>query len=121
MSAWAAYAGAGLGILAAVALAASLATGSDAAPAIWFAAGIAWIVQLLAFAALVAVRRNHALFTAGWLGGMVIRFIALAALAFFGSRTAVFPVKPLLVSFVAFLFLMILLEPVFLKRGLRTS
>jgi len=121
MNAWVGYAGAGLLLVAAAALISSLAVGGAAEAAVWFSAGLAWILQLLAFAGLVALRRQPSLFTVSWLGGMGLRFLALAALAFFGSRTTVFPLKPLLVSFVAFLFLLVLLESVFLRRGLRTS
>jgi hypothetical protein len=121
MNAWVAYAGAGLLLVAVAALVASLAVSGASETAVWFSAGLAWILQLLAFGGLVAVRHQPTLFTAGWLGGMMLRFMALAALAFYGSSTAAFPLKPLLVSFVAFLFLLLLLESFFLRRGLRTS
>jgi hypothetical protein len=121
MNVWVAYAGAGLLLVLVVTLVASLALSGAAEAAIWFSAALAWILQLLAFGGLVAMRRQPSLFTISWLSGMMLRFIALAALAFFGSRTSAFPLEPLLVSFVAFLFLLVLLESVFLRRGLRTS
>jgi hypothetical protein len=121
MSTWVAYAGASLLLVAAAALVCALALSGAAEAAVWFSAALAWTLQLLAFGGLVAVRHQPTLFTAGWLGGMMLRFMALAALVFFGSSTAAFPLKPLLVSFVTFLFLLVLLESVFLRRGLRTS
>ena len=121
MRAWLAYAGVSLLVVAAAAGGVSLATGADADRAIWLSAGVAWGLQLAAFAGLVAVRGRHSLFVAGWAGGMGLRGLALGVLAYVGARTSAFPMEPLLVSFVAFLFVLVLLEPVFLKRGLRTS
>lgn len=121
MRAWVAYAGASLVLVAGVAAGVSLATDAAADRAIWVSAGVAWSLQLAAFAALLAVRGQPTLFIAGWAGGMGLRGLALGLLAYAGTRTAAFPLEPLLVSFVAFLFLLVLLEPVFLKRGLRTS
>lgn len=121
MRAWVAYAGASLVLVAVLAGLVSLATGAAADRAIWVSAGVAWALQLAAFAALVAVRGQQTLFIAGWAGGMGLRGLALGVLAWVSTRTGAFPPEPLLVSFVAFLFLLVLLEPVFLKRGLRTS
>ncbi len=121
MRAWIAYAGASLILIAVLAGGLSLAMGAAADRAIWLSAGVAWALQLGAFAALVAVRTQPSLFIAGWAGGMGLRGVALGVLAWVSTRATVFPAEPLLVSFVAFVFLLVLLEPVFLKRGLRTS
>lgn len=121
MSAWVAYAGASLGLVALAAGGTSLAVGEAADRAIWFSAFLAWALQLAAFGALVWTRRQGSLFMVGWVGGMGLRFLGLGVLAYVGTRTTVFPAEALLVSFVAFLFLLILLEPVFLRRGLQTT
>lgn len=121
MRTWAAYAGTALALVAAGAGAASLALGGAAREAVWLSAGLAWVLQLMAFALLVWVHGQARLFVVGWVGGMGLRFLALGVLAYVATRTRTFPPEPLLVSFVAFLFLLILLEPVFLKRGLRTT
>lgn len=121
MNAWVAYAAVSLVLVAAAAGGASLAAAGAADRAIWLSAGVAWVLQLVAFAALVLVRGKNALFIAGWAGGMGLRGVALGVLAYVGTRTTAFPMEPLLVSFVGFLFLLVILEPVFLKRGLRTS
>lgn len=121
MNVWVAYAGAGLVLVAIIAGVASFALNGGAVSAVWFSAGLAWVLQVLAFAGLVAVRDRAMLFMPAWLGGMGLRFLALGALAFAASRTMAFPLAPLLVSFVGFLFLLVLLEPVFLKRGSGTT
>lgn len=121
MSAWLAYAASGLAVVAVAAGAASLGLSGRAVPAVWFSAALAWVLQVLAFAGLVVVRERAMLFLPVWLGGMGLRFLALGIMAFVGSRTTTFPLAPLLVSFVGCLFLLVLLEPVFLKRGLRTT
>ncbi len=121
MKAWTAYAGASLVLVAACAGLAGAATGGAATRAIWLSAGLAWVLQLIAFALLVGVRRQASLFMFGWVGGMGLRFLTLGVLAYFGTRSTALPAEPLLISFVAFLVGLILLEPVFLKRGPRAS
>ncbi|MEX0907045.1 MAG: hypothetical protein WD054_01850 [Gemmatimonadota bacterium] len=90
------------------------------APAIWFAAALAYVLQLAAFAALVAVRSRNEMFLAAWLAGLVLRFAAIGVVAFWLSRYPVFPQEPVLIGLVAFLFVLLLLEPLFLRRGLQT-
>ena len=120
MTAWLAYAGAGLVVVAAGAGLAMLFVSSGEAGAVWFSAGLAWVVQLIAFATLIAVRERNDLFLMGWLGGLVLRFGVVGVVAFWLSRTAVLPLEAALVSLVAFVFLLLLLEPLFLRRGLQT-
>ncbi|MEX2611265.1 MAG: hypothetical protein WEA24_15185 [Gemmatimonadota bacterium] len=84
------------------------------------AAALACGIQLLAFAALVALRdAPGSLFLIGWGGGILLRFMAVGVLAFWLQRTAALPLAATLVSFVFFLFVLLLLEPVFLRRGSR--
>jgi hypothetical protein len=42
-------------------------------------------------------------------------------MAWWAAESAALPREPLLVSLVAYLFLLLLLEPVFLKRGMNAS
>lgn len=120
MKAWLAYAGAGLVVVAAGAGLATVLVSSSSVGAVWFAAVLAWVLQLIAFAGLIAVRERSELFLAGWLGGLVLRFGVVGLVAYWLSRSAVLPLAPTLVSLVAFVFVLLLMEPLFLRRGLQT-
>jgi len=120
MSAWLRYAVTGLAATMALAAFVGWILGGAAPRAVWLAAALAWGLQLPAFAAVVWVRREPRLFMVGWLGGMLLRFVALAVAAFWVTRQATLPAAPLLLSLVAFMFLLVLLEPMFLRRGMRT-
>jgi hypothetical protein len=78
-------------------------------------------LQLAAFASLLAVRDQTHLFMAGWLGGMVMRFGVVGLSLFWTTRTATLPTAPLVLSLVGFVFMLLLLEPVFLRWDLRRS
>lgn len=119
---WAAYAA--TAALATVALAAVVSLFVSAADArgVWVAAAVASGLQMLAFPLLALARGQANLFLAGWLGGMLLRFGALAAVAIWVTRRGTPPAAATLVSLVGFLFLLVLLEPLFLRRrGLRTT
>lgn len=120
MRAWLAYAGVAFALTAGGGALAQLFADDAVAGAIWFGAGLALVLQLLAFAALIAVRERSELFLAGWLLGLVLRFGAVGAVAFWLTRSAVLPVAPVLLSLVMFIFVLLLLEPLFLRRGLQT-
>jgi hypothetical protein len=79
------------------------------------------LVQLLAFGLLLMLRGQPQLFMAAWLSGMVLRFGVLGAGAFWLTREPVLPRGTALLSYVAFVFLLLLLEPLFLRRDLRES
>jgi hypothetical protein len=89
--------------------------------AIMVAASMAYVLQLAAFAMLLLVRDKAHVFMAGWLGGMVLRFGALGACLYWASRTTTLPREPLVLGLVGFVFLLLLLEPVFLRWDLRKS
>lgn len=119
--AWIAYAGVGLAAVVLITIVAAALVAPEARPAIMIAGGIAYALQLVSFGLLLAVRDQPQLFIAGWLGGMVLRFGALGACVFWASRTTVLPRAPLVFSLVGFVFLLLLLEPVFLRWDLRRS
>ena len=120
MRAWLAYAGVAAAVtLGGAALAVLFAEG-DVRRAIWFAAGLALLLQLVAFGALIAVRERSELFLAGWLIGLVLRFGVVGLVAFWLPRSGLLPVAPVLLSLVMFIFVLLLLEPLFLRRGLQT-
>jgi hypothetical protein len=114
------YAASGLVLTLAVAGVATLLLPPDGHGAVWFAAGLAYLLQVAAFAALVAVRQRHDLFLLGYLGGLVMRFGAVGAVYLWLRRSPVLPLETTLVGLVAFLFILLMLEPVFLRRGLQT-
>jgi hypothetical protein len=121
LKAWLTYAAVAAAVTLAGAGIGTLLAGPGAAGAVWFAAGLAWVLQLAAFAALVLVRERHELFLVGWGVGMVLRFAAVGVVAFWLTRDPVFPPKPALVSLVAFVFILLMLEPLFLRRGVQTK
>lgn len=118
---WAGYAAAGLVAVLLVAILVTQLVAADAVRTVWLSAAIAYVLQLLAFALLVALRAQPQLFMMGWLGGMLLRFGALAVYAFWVSRTAGVARGPALLSLVGFLFLLLLLEPLFLRRNTHGS
>ncbi len=117
MKAWIGYALVSLAAVGVLAAGASLVLENASRGSILVSAVVAWTLQLVAFAVLLAVRHQPRLFMAGWAGGMGLRGLALGALAWAGSRVAALSPEPLLLSFVAFVFVLVLLEPVFLNRG----
>ena len=121
LKAWLAYAVSGLVVLSLAAGVGSLRVSKEAVPALWFSAGIAYGLQLIAFAGLVMVRNRAQLFLAGWLIGMALRFGAVGGVAWWLSRSAVLPREAALVSLVGFVFLLLLMEPMFLRWDLRKS
>ena len=121
LRAWIAYALAGAVVIAVAALGISLVAGPHVTRAVWVSAAFAYALQAIAFAMLLLVRDQTQLFMAGWLGGMVLRFAAVGGVAFYASRFTALPLEALLLSLVGFVFLLLLLEPVFLRWDLRRS
>lgn len=119
--AWVGYAAAALIVTSGLAgIAGWLLDGEDV-QAVWFAAALAYGLQLAAFALLLALRAQPQLFMMGWLGGMMLRFGALGVCAYWLTRTGMLPRGTTLISFVGFVFVLLLLEPVFLRWDLRGS
>ena len=85
--------------------------------AVWTAAGIAYVIQLIAFGLLVGLGGQPQLFMIAWVGGMMFRFGALGVCAAWLSKTNVLPLSTTLMSLVGFLFLLLLIEPLFLRYG----
>jgi hypothetical protein len=118
---WVLYAVAALAITLLISGAAALALDAEAARAVWLSAAVAWVVQSAAFAGLVLVRGRNELFLLGWLVGLALRFLSVLLMALWLSREPVVPIRPALVSLVGFVFLLALLEPLFLRLGLQTK
>lgn len=117
MRSWLSYAGVGLVVtLLAAAVAATLVAPASRA-AVWFAAGLSYALQLVAFGAMQALRHDPQRFLIGWGAGMFLRFGAVGAVAFALTRWPVLPRDVTLISLVSFVVLMLFLEPLFLKQG----
>ena len=66
--------------------------------------------------------RAHAnLFLLAGVAGMLLRFGALAALAFWATRSDAAPAGATLLSLAGFLFVFLMLEPLFLRRVPKTT
>jgi hypothetical protein len=116
VKAWAFYAGAAAVLLCLLVLVLSAVlpgTGS----ALWFAAGVALGIQLVAFGALVLARRWPGRFLWGWVGGAVVRFVAVAGVAVWATRRAPFPAEPALFGLVGFVFVLMLMEAWFVRMA----
>ena len=121
LRAWMAFAVAGLVVTVALAGLATLFTPAETDQAVWFSAALAYALQLPSFAALIWFRSEAQLILAGWMIGMALRFGALGGVAWWLSRSAAFPREVALVSLVAFAFVLLLMEPIFLRWDMRRS
>jgi hypothetical protein len=83
--------------------------------AIIIGACIALPLQLATFAGVRSVPREHVI--SAWMGGTLVRFIALVIYGFFVVKALGLPSGAALVSFAAFLFALTLLEPLLLNRS----
>ena len=119
MRAWLAYAVAGVVATALVAAVVGVLVDESLRRTIWIAALVAYLLQLGAFALLLALRDQTHFFLAGWAGGMLLRFGAVGAALYWATRTQALPAAPLVLSLVGFVFLLLMLEPVFLRWDLR--
>lgn len=120
MRAVAAYALTGGVLVAAVVAVLSGILAPEAGVAVGWGAGLAYVVQVAAFGALVAVRRRGVAFFAAWGGGMLMRMAVVLVAGVWLTRVAVLEPAPLLLSLAGFLFVLLLLEPVFFRVGMRS-
>ncbi len=116
MKAWREYAVAGFVLTLVSAGVLLLVVAPSSRGAVMFAAAVSYAVQLVAFAILVKVRDNAQLFMLGWAGGMVLRFATVGVVALIVTRTGMFPRRTALLSLIGFVFMLTLLESVFLRR-----
>lgn len=121
LRAWAVYAVAALVVTLVFGVVGTFVAEDEAVSAVWFSAALAYGLQLVAFAGLVWLRNQGSLFLAGWLIGMALRFGALGGVAWWLSRSAAFPREAALISLVVIVFVLLLMEPIFLRWDLRRS
>lgn len=113
----AAYGLAGAVLVVAASLAAWLALPPADTRAVWTSGLLALGVQVVAFAALAAVRGSPRGFLAAWAGGVLLRFGVVIAAGLWLVRAAGYPPIASLLSLAGFVFALLLLEPVFLRLG----
>jgi len=87
---------------------------------IWAGLGSAWLVQLVAFAILVAAARPRAkLVLAGWTAGTVLRLVVLGLLGWLSlGGTLGLPAEATMLALAFGLFALLLLEPVVFRHRL---
>ncbi len=93
----------------------------EALAAVGWMGALAWAVQVALFAPVLAARRRRNAFLAAWAGGTLARFVVLGAAAWWVWHTRALPLAPSLLALAGFLFLLLLLEPVFFRMGLRSE
>ena len=93
----------------------------DALAAVAWMGALAWAVQVTLFTALLAARTRRNAFFAAWAGGTLVRFAVLGAAAWWVWHSRALPLAPALLALAGFLFLLLLLEPVFFRMGLRSE
>lgn len=96
-----------------------LVTGRDVVAAVAVAAGIGLIVQALAAVLLFGTgsAADPSRFMVGWAGGALLRMMAVVATGLWLTRTEAVPEAAALLSLVMFLFVLTLIEPLFLKTA----
>jgi hypothetical protein len=80
--------------------------------AVWLSAGVAYGVQLLAFAIARLLRRDNVML--GWGMGVLVRLVALVAFALVFVNALGLPPSAALISLVIYFFVTTLVEPLFL-------
>lgn len=100
-----------IAIIGAIAWAMTSAAGQRA---VLTSAALALVVQIVAFSVTRLLQRRNLLL--GWGLGSVLRLVALVAYALLVAKLWRTPITPALLSFVAFVFVTTVVEPVFLRR-----
>ncbi|HEX9107580.1 MAG TPA: hypothetical protein VF832_10140 [Longimicrobiales bacterium] len=115
------YALAGAAAVTLVVAALALLLPAAALGAVGWMGALAWAVQVMLFAPLLAARGKRNAFLAAWGGGTLVRFAVLGAAAWWVWHSQALPLAPALLALAGFLFLLLLLEPVFFRMGLRAQ
>jgi len=89
--------------------------GAEERRAIIISACIALPLQLATFAGVRSAPREHVI--SAWMGGTLVRFVALVVYGFLVVKALGLPSGAALVSFAAFLFALTLIEPLLLNRS----
>ena len=79
------------------------------------AAFIALPIQIVAFAAMLSSRSNWNRFLAVWVGGTLLRMVAIGLAAFVAIRLDLEGLAPMLLALAGFFFGLLLIEPIYLR------
>lgn len=114
MRPFALYAASCLGLIAVLGAIAWVFAGPAGRQAVLASAGLAFVVQMIAFTVARLLQPRHLVL--GWGLGSVLRLITLVLFAVVVARLWRAPLTPALLSFAAFLFVTTVVEPIFLRR-----
>lgn len=119
MKRWLRYMAVSAGVVALVAGLIVLLFGRDVVTPVAVAAGIGLLVQALAAVLLFGTTQaaDPSRFMVGWAGGALLRMMAVVATGLWLTRSTVVAEAPALLSLVTFLFVLTLIEPLFLKTA----
>ena len=81
------------------------------------AALVALPIQIVSFALLVRLRARPHGFLAAWLGGTLLRMVAIGVVAFLVLRSGTDGALAMLLALASFFFALLLLEPLYFKRA----
>lgn len=91
----------------------------SAGPGIWVSAGLAYLVQLLAFGGLVLTGGSSPGWLVAWGSGTLLRLLVIGVTTLLVVRSDLEAVSTLL-SLAGFLFVLMILEPVFFRTRMRS-
>ena len=119
MKRWLTYMAVSASVVAVLAALLVVVFGRDVLAPVGTAAAIGLVVQALAAVLLVAthVASDPSRFVVGWAGGALLRMMAVVATGLWLTRTQAVAEAPALLSMVLFLFVLTLIEPLFLKTA----
>lgn len=103
-----------IGIIGAMGAIASVFTAGQSREAVWASASLAFVVQMVAFTVVRLMPPQQVV--VGWGLGAALRLVAVLMYGLVVATVWRAPVAPALLSFVGFLFVTMVVEPVFLKR-----
>jgi hypothetical protein len=115
VSAWARYGIASITVIALAALLLWPFLGPSGRRGVLVAAAVAVPLQIASFALLCRFRGELKRFLLVWVGGTVIRMLAIGAVAFLVLREGTDGVVPTLLALATFFFGLLLLEPVYFR------
>lgn len=114
---WVAYTGWSAVLVAVAGGVVALWVGAPARHGAWSGLGTAWIVQVAAFGLLIATSDPGKRMILGWIGGTVLRLLTLIAVGLLAlTGRWPFPAEATLLALAAGLFVLLLLEPLMVRR-----
>jgi len=109
------YAVAGLAVVALGVFGTAAVLDGTAARGVLAAGAVAWSVQVIAFGFMARSRAGSNAFLLAWVGGTLVRLLVVGIAGLMLVALPGLPRTPTLVGLAAFFFMMLLLEPAFLR------